>query len=96
MVKLAQKKTKMIPRIAQELKKAMQLKQTARVSILRLMLVALREKDKIQSLSDNEAISILNKMLNQINKSLDMFRAGNRDDLVKQAEYEIRWVWQSR
>ena len=80
-------------RISAEVKDAMRARESARVSTLRLLLAAIkqREVDERKTLSDADVISVIDKMVRQRRESIAQFDAGNRPDLaaVERAEIAI-------
>ncbi len=77
------------------LKEAMKAKNERAVSTLRLVNSALKNAD-IEArgagkppLSDAEVLSVLQKMIKQRQESIELYKKGNRADLVKQEEDEI-------
>ena len=80
-------------RISAEVKDAMRARESARVSTLRLLLAAIkqREVDERKTLGDAEVISVIDKMVRQRRDSIAQFEAGNRPDLaaIERAEIAI-------
>jgi uncharacterized protein YqeY len=80
-------------RISADVKDAMRARESARVSTLRLLLAAIkqREVDERKALSDADVISVIDKMVRQRRESIAQFDAGNRPDLaaVERAEIAI-------
>ena len=80
-------------RISADVKDAMRARESARVSTLRLLLAAIkqREVDERKTLSDDDVISVIDKMVRQRRESIAQFDAGNRPDLaaVERAEIAI-------
>jgi uncharacterized protein YqeY len=80
-------------RISADVKDAMRARESARVSTLRLLLAAIkqREVDERKTLSDADVISVIDKMVRQRRESIAQFDAGNRPDLaaVERAEIAI-------
>ena len=80
-------------RITEDMKNAMRAKETARLSTIRLLLAAMkqREVDERITLSDADVLSIIDKMIKQRKDSITQFQAGGRDDLVatESAEVEV-------
>ena len=80
-------------RISAEVKDAMRARESARVSTLRLLLAAIkqREVDERKTLGDAEVISVIDKMVRQRRDSIAQFDAGNRPDLaaIERAEIAI-------
>lgn len=77
------------------LKTAMKARDERRVSCLRLMNAAIKDKD-IEArglgkgpLSDDELLGVFQKMIKQRQESKDLYEKGNRADLAKQEGEEI-------
>ena len=86
-------------KISKNLKDAMIKKETNLVNTLRLMLAAIKERDIISKgkghdseVNDKEIISLLQTMIKQRKGSIDLYVQGNRDDLVKKEENEIKII----
>lgn len=62
-----------------------------RLKIVRLMTSAIKqiEVDERIELDDARIIAVLDKMVKQRRESISLFKTANRDDLVKQENYEI-------
>ena len=71
-------------RITEDMKTAMRNKETARLSTIRMLLAATkqREVDERITLTDADVLSIVDKMIKQRRDSITQFKAGGRDDLV--------------
>jgi len=80
-------------RITEDMKAAMRAKDAARLSTIRLLLAALkqREVDERITLGDADVLAIVDKMIKQRKDSIAQFQAGGRSDLVavEQAEVEV-------
>jgi uncharacterized protein YqeY len=80
-------------RITEDMKDAMRAKATARLSAIRLLLAAIkqREVDERKSLSDAEVVAVVERMVKQRKDSIAQFEAGKRMDLadVERAEVAI-------
>ena len=77
--------------ISNDVKDAMRSKDKDRLAALRLILAAFKQKevdDRIE-LSDEQSISILNKMAKQHRDSIEQFGQANRDDLIKKEQLEL-------
>ena len=86
-------------KIKKNLKDAMIKKETNLVNTLRLMLAAIKERDIISKgkghdveVNDKVIISLLQSMIKQRKGSIDLYVQGNRDDLVKKEENEIKII----
>ncbi len=80
-------------RITEDMKDAMRAKATARLSAIRLVLAAIkqREVDERKDLSDPEIVGVIQKMVKQRRDSIGQFEAGKRVDLadIERAEVTI-------
>ena len=77
--------------ISNDVKDAMRSKDKDRLAALRLILAAFKQKevDERIELSDEESISVLNKMAKQHRDSIEQFGQANRDDLIKKEQLEL-------
>jgi uncharacterized protein len=81
--------------INEALKEAMKAKNERAVSTLRMVNSALKNADiearraGKPALVDAEVLAILQKMIKQRQESVELYKKGGRDDLVKQEEEEI-------
>jgi len=73
------------------MKAAMRAKDAARLSAIRLLLAALkqREVDERIELSDAEVVSVIEKMIKQRRESIAQFEKAARNDLVEAEKFEI-------
>ncbi len=73
------------------LKGAMKAKDTLRVDCIRLILSTIknREIDKRGELDDTEVMKVLSTQAKQRGESIEMYRQGNRPDLVAKEEAEL-------
>ena len=78
----------------QKLKEAMKAHQEVAVSVYRMLRSAIkyREIEIGKVLDDTGVISVVQKMLKQANESLEQFKKGNREDLVKKTEEEVTFL----
>ena len=78
-------------RITEDMKAAMRARETARLSTMRLLLAAIkqREVDERKELGDADVLAILDKMIKQRKDSVTQFDAGNRKDLADAERAEI-------
>ena len=81
------------------LKEAMIKKDTNLISTLRLILAAIKERDIISKgkghdseVNDKEIISLLQTMIKQRKGSIELYVKGNRVDLAKKEEHEIKII----
>ena len=72
-------------------KTAMKARDKARVAALRMVNAEIKrvEVDERRDLSDDDILSILNKMVKQRQDALTQFRDAKRDDLAEQEEFEL-------
>ncbi len=78
-------------RITNDLKDAMRARASARLSTLRLLLAAIkqREIDDRKALSDTDVVGVVDKMVRQRRESIAQFDAGHRPDLANAERAEI-------
>jgi uncharacterized protein YqeY len=78
-------------RITEDMKTAMRAKDTARLSAIRLLLAAIkqREVDERKDMSDADVLAIIDKMVKQRKDAIGQFEAGNRKDLADAERAEI-------
>ena len=78
-------------RITEDMKTAMRAREAARLSTIRLLLAAMkqREVDERITLSDADVLAIIDKMIKQRKDSIAQFEAGGRTDLVAAEKAEI-------
>jgi uncharacterized protein YqeY len=77
--------------ITEDMKSAMRAKDSARLSTIRLLLAAIkqREVDERIELTDADVLSIIDKMIKQRRDSIAQFEAGKREDLVAIERAEV-------
>ena len=78
-------------RITEDMKTAMRAKDAARLSAVRLLLAAIkqREVDERIELSDADVLAIIEKMIKQRRDSVEQFEKGARQDLADKEKFEI-------
>ena len=78
-------------RITDDMKAAMRAKDTARLSAIRLLLAAIkqREVDERIELSDADVIAIIEKMNKQRRDSISQYEAAARQDLADVEKFEM-------
>jgi uncharacterized protein YqeY len=78
-------------RITDDMKAAMRAGEKERLSVIRMITAAIkqREVDERISLDDAQVVAVLEKMVKQRKESLVQFQAGNRQDLVDKESAEI-------
>jgi uncharacterized protein YqeY len=77
--------------ITEDMKNAMRAKDSARLSTIRLLLAAIkqREVDERIELSDAEVLAVIDKMIKQRKDSITQFEAGHRMDLADAERAEV-------
>jgi uncharacterized protein YqeY len=77
--------------IGEDMKAAMKAKDAQRLSAVRLLLAAIkqREVDERKELSDAEVVAVIEKMIKQRRDSITQFQAANRKDLVDGETFEL-------
>jgi uncharacterized protein YqeY len=77
--------------ITEDMKGAMRAKDAPRLSAIRLLLAALkqREVDERTELTDADVLAIIEKMIKQRRDSIEQFRKGGRQDLADNEQFEI-------
>ncbi len=80
--------------IQEEVKTALKSGEKFRASTLRLIVSALKleEKNKAKTLTDNEALEILTKMIKQRKDSISQFETANRMELAQKEKDEIEII----
>jgi uncharacterized protein YqeY len=78
-------------RITEEMKDAMRARTAARLSTIRLLLAAIKQKevDERVEVSDTDIVAIIERMIKQRRESVAQFEAGKRPDLVAHERAEI-------
>jgi len=78
-------------RITDDMKAAMKAREAQRLSAIRLLLAAIkqREVDERKDLSDGEVAAVIEKMIKQRRDSIAQFQAANRKDLVDVETFEL-------
>ena len=78
--------------ITDDMKTAMRAKDTARLSTIRLLLAAIkqREVDERIELDDAAVVGVIEKMLKQRRESIAQFEKGGRTDLADKEKAEVR------
>ncbi|HXZ54558.1 MAG TPA: GatB/YqeY domain-containing protein [Burkholderiales bacterium] len=78
-------------KITEDMKAAMKAKEAQRLSAIRLLLAAIkqREVDERKDLTDGEIASVIEKMIKQRRDSIAQFQAANRKDLVEVETFEL-------
>ena len=80
--------------IQKDMVQAMKAKERARVSVLRMMRAALKNKEieKRAALSEEDAIQVLKTQLKQCTESIEQFEKGGRVDLAEKERQEKVWI----
>ena len=78
-------------RITDDMKTAMRAKDSARLSTIRMLLAAIkqREVDERIALSDPDVLGVIDKMIKQRRDSIGQFEAGHRQDLADAERAEV-------
>lgn len=78
-------------RLSEDMKNAMRSKDAARLSAIRLVLAAIkqREIDERIELDDAAVVAVIDKMQKQRRDSIAQFAAAKRDDLVAAESFEL-------
>ncbi len=78
-------------RITEDMKAAMRAREPAKLSTIRMLLAAVKQKevDERVELSDADVIAIIEKMIKQRRESIAQFEVGARPDLVAVEKAEI-------
>jgi len=79
-------------RVNEDVKAAMRAKESERLSALRLLLAAIkqREVDERIQLTDDDIVAVIEKMLKQRRESITQFEAGGRQDLADKEKFEVQ------
>ena len=85
--------------IEEQFHKALKEKDKAKVSTLRLILAAIKEKDiasrsqkNKEPIKDSDISQVLKKMLKQRKESIEIYKKGNREDLLKVEALEVKII----
>jgi uncharacterized protein len=78
-------------RIGEDMKAAMRAKDAARLSAVRLLLAAMKQKevDERVELTDADVLGVIEKMLKQRRESIAQYEKAARLDLAAQEQFEI-------
>ena len=81
-------------KIQTHLADAMKSKEQLRLSVLRMMKTAVKNKeiDKMKPLDEGEVIAVLNTLVKQRKDSAEQFRNGGRSELAQKEEAEIKII----
>ena len=80
--------------ITRDMKEAMKAGDKERLSVIRLILAAVKQKevDERITLDDAQLLAVLEKMLKQRRESVAQFTQGNRQDLADKEQAEIKVI----
>jgi len=83
-----------LDRINEDLKAAMKSKDSERLSTLRMVKTALknREIDKMEALTDEEAIKVLQSLVKQRRDSIEQYQQAGRIELAEKEAAEIKVI----
>jgi uncharacterized protein YqeY len=81
-------------KIQSELAEAMRRKDQLRLSVLRMMKSAVKNKevDKMKALEEGEVLAVFNTLVKQRKDSVEQFRKGGREELAQKEEAEIKII----
>ena len=81
-------------KIQSHLSDAMRSKDQLRLSVLRMMKTAVKNKEveKMKPLEETEVIAVLNTLVKQRKDSVEQFRKGSREELARKEEAEIKII----
>lgn len=78
--------------INEALKNAMKEKNAEKLSVLRSIIAKITEAEKLNSnieLTDDEIVKVVQKLAKQREESINLFKQGNREDLVAIEEFQL-------
>lgn len=81
-------------KIQADMKAAMKAKDSDRLSTIRMLLAAIkqREIDEKTTLSDADVLSVINKMIKQRKDAAKQYHDANRPELAEKEEQEIKYL----
>jgi uncharacterized protein YqeY len=81
-------------KIQTDMAAAMRSKDALKLSVLRMMKTAVKNKeiDKMKALEEAEVIGVLNTLVKQRRDSVEQFRAGGREEMARKEESEIKII----
>jgi uncharacterized protein YqeY len=81
-----------VEQVEKDLTAAMKAREELRLSVLRMMKAALKNKqiELRKPLQDSEALAVLRTLVKQRRDSVEQFRKGGREDLATKEEQEIK------
>jgi uncharacterized protein YqeY len=82
---------KLIEQIQEDLKRSMKAKDGNRVSVLRFLMSSIRNREieKKDALDDKEVLAEITSSAKRRRESMEAFKEGGREDLVKKEEAEL-------
>ena len=85
---------KVLDKIQTQMTEAMRSKDQLRLSVLRMMKTAIKNKEveKMKPLDEGESLSVLSTLVKQRKDSVDQFRKGGREELAQKEEAEIKII----
>jgi uncharacterized protein YqeY len=83
-----------VEQIDKDLTSAMKAQEALRLSVLRMMKTALKNKqiELGKALEDSQAVVVLRTLVKQRHESVEQFRKGGREELARKEEDEIKIV----
>lgn len=77
--------------ISEDMKAAMRSRDSSRLSAIRLLLAAIKQKevDERRDLSDADVVSVIEKMTKQRRDSISQYEAAGRQDLADAEKFEL-------
>src|SRR5262245_26505354 len=81
-------------KIQSDIATAMRNKDALRLSVLRMMKTAVKNKEieKMKTLDEGEVMSVFNSLVKQRKDSIEQFRKGGREELAQKEESEIKII----
>lgn len=78
-------------KLTEDMKTAMKAKDAARLSTIRMLISAIKNKeiDQRRELSEEEAAAVISTAVKQRRDSIEQFKTGGRQDLVDKEEAEV-------
>jgi uncharacterized protein len=82
--------------ISEDMKAALKARQSERLSAIRLLLAAIKQKeiDERKSLDDGAVVSVVERLIKQRRDSIEQFQAAGRTDLVEKESAELELLKQ--
>jgi uncharacterized protein len=79
-------------RISDDMKSAMRAKEAQRLSAIRLLLAAIKQKeiDERITLTDDQVLTVIEKLLKQRRDSITQFESAGRQDLADAEKFEVQ------